>query len=117
MAADLIEDGRLLVPDMLTQANCVVVQSCDEISEQRLSLCERQSAQGVSVQVQQIEYVIVQRMCGAFLKGSLQRSEAADAALIEHNYFAVQQRGLCGQRLERRREGPHAMRPVEAAAG
>src|ERR1700758_4669238 len=109
MAADVIEDGRLLVADMLTHANRVVVQPCDEITEQRLPLREWQSAQGVSVEVQQIEDVIVERVCGAFLKGSLQRSEAADAALIEHNHFAVQKRGLCGQRLERRCEGPHAM--------
>ncbi len=96
VTAGFLEDRCLLIAYMLTDPDGVVVQCFDELREQILPFGEGESAQPMSVEMQEIEDVVVQRVLRALLEGGLQSGEAADAILVEDDHFAIEQRGLCG---------------------
>ncbi len=67
--------------------------------------------------MKQIEEEVTQRLLDAFLKGRLQVGEAGGAVGGEHDDLAIKDEAFGGEPGHLRREGFHAVGPIEAGAG
>jgi hypothetical protein len=85
----------------------------EQAFEEGLPPLERQVAQVVAVEVEQVEGVVGERVRRALLKRSLQIGEAASSLLVEDDHFAVENGAVDGELGGGFCNVAHAMGPVE----
>ncbi len=66
--------------------------------------------------MEEIEDEVGKRVALAFVEGGLQRGEGGDAAIVEHDHFAVERELVGGEGGDGVGDGAHAVGPVEAFA-
>jgi hypothetical protein len=89
----------------------------EDRGEEFFARTELEVAGVVAVVVKEVEDEVGERVALAFVERCLQRGEGGDAAVVEHDNFAVECEFVVGESGDGIRNGAHAVRPVEAFAG
>ena len=111
----MLEDGGCVGIQMLADAE-VVGGGGEELGEEGFALEEREVAEVVAVEVQEVEDEVGEGVLVAILKRGLEVGKACVPVGGEDDDLAVEECGLGGERFEGLGEGLHAVSPVEAAA-
>ena len=112
----LMENNLAIRFHVLAELNRLV-NVIHHLRQNRLAIDQRKPPQIVSIQVQQIERKVRERLSRSVLKRSLKVGKAGIAVFVQYHRFAVEDSAFYGNVLKALRDRPHAMRPVQPCAG